>query len=157
VGLGWVRTGQTSSEENPKLQQAVIPQDAAREHHPPRLSEFLGATHTPSSTLAVTLPGACSRSLTPSEQFFKAPLSVTSFQQRPGDQFAARETSSCPGPPPPALPQALPLLPNMGARTQGAQHCKAGIPTGTEVKNRSIPCGSPSGNLCAKGYALLVC
>lgn len=43
-----------------------------------------------------------------------------------------------------------------GAHTWGAQHCKAGIPTGAELKNYYIPCSLLLGKMYVKGYAFLV-
>lgn len=54
VGLGWVSTGQSSSEKNPVLQQAVLPHSAARGHDTRHQPELLGVSHTLSFMLTFT-------------------------------------------------------------------------------------------------------
>lgn len=155
MGLGWVSTGQTSSEENPVLQQAVIPQYAARGHHTRRLSELLGATHTPSFMLTFTLTGVWSLSLIPNVHFQGSPKHcyLPALPVRPVFvQDCHHQLSLCSSP----LHEPSCCFTAPGAHTWGAQHCKAGIPTGAELKNYCIPCSLLLGKMCVKGDAFLV-
>lgn len=150
MGLGRVNTGQSSSEENPVLQQAVIPHSAARGHDTQCQSKLLGASHTPSFVLTFT---------------FTAPWSLSSqmstFPRLPWASLpssSACQTSFHSGLSPPAIPllcsftQALLLF----SSTWGAQHQKAGIPTGAELKSYYIPCSLLLGEMCARVCLFLV-
>lgn len=90
MGLGWVTTGQSSSEKNPVLQQAVIPHSAARGHDTDTSQNCWGQPYT---FLHVNLYSSLV-SLLPNEPSSKALLSITTFQQCLPDQFSFRTVTS---------------------------------------------------------------
>lgn len=143
MGLGWVSTGQSSSEKNPVLQQALIPHPAARGQDTLHQSELLGASHTPSFVLTFTFTALWSLS-----------SQMSPLPRLPGASLPS--SSACPtsfhsGLSPPAIPLlcsftgALLLL----SGTWGAQHHKPSIPTGAGLKIYYIPCSF----LLSKMYA----
>lgn len=134
------------------LQQAVIPQYAARVHHTQRLSELLGATHTPSFMLTFTLTGVWSLSLIPNVHFQGSPKHcyLPALPMRPVFvQDCHHQLSLCSSP-------LLLLFYSTRRSHLGSSALQSRHSHGAELKNYYIPCSLLLGKMCVKGYPFLV-